>query len=147
MTDVMTQSAQDKMKSSAKKQSLFNKIASIFVKSHSNIKALGLLEVEASIEVNNVGKVVSGNIILIDPYGDVADNAKDLQSKVKLESLIKYLKPVSAKDTRDGAIVTYKITDIEEFSKDINLMVIEGLIFEAFGITMVNESGRKVFYM
>ena len=147
MTDVMTQSAQDKMKSSAKKQSLFNKIASIFVKSHSNIKALGLLEVEVSIEVNNVGKVVSGNITLTDIYGDVADNAKDLQSKVKLESLIKYLKPVSAKDTRDGATVTYKITDIEEFSKDIDLMVIEGLIFEAFGITMVNESGRKVFYM
>lgn len=147
MTDMMTLSARKKMESGSKKQALFNKISDKFIKVYSlRVKELNDCEVNVSIDVNANGKITSGTIKVIDFYGDLADNARDLQSRLSLDKVVKYLKFVSAKDTREGAEVTYSVTDIEDFSKDLELYIMENLIFEAFGIVRVNESGRKMFY-
>ena len=147
MVKTMTDSAQNKMKSGSKKQALFNKISDIFMKHYSpRVKELKNCEVEVSIDVNSSGKITSGIIKVLDYYGDVANTARDLQNKIGLEKVVRYLKFVSAKDTRDGAEVTYSVTDIEAFSNDLELYIIESMIFEAFGIVSINESGRKMFY-
>lgn len=145
MSDSMTKSAREKMKNPGKKQALFDKIANIFVKKFPEIKALKSCEVEVDMNVNRDGKVVDASITVRDPYEDVSSTSRDLASQLKMEKVIKFLKFFKAHpEGKDGPAVTYKVDNIEAFAIAIDLSVLEHLIFEAFGITYINENGRKV---
>lgn len=147
MINTMTDSARNKMKNPSKKQGLFAKIAALFVKKHSEINALKDLEVESMIDVNADGKVTKASITVNDPYSEFAESSKALHDLIELDKKVEYLKFKKA-DTRmkDGPSVTYEVKDIEKFSNDLDLMILESLIMEAFDIVSVNESGRKVFH-
>lgn len=151
MTDVMTSSAQEKMKSPSKKMALFDKIAELFVKNNAKVKELKDLEVSASIEVNKEGRVTGATIEVADPYNDFTSDSRELASLIDLEKNVPYLKFVKAGPnnyrTDNYPTVRYEVKDIEAFSNQLKLRVLEGMILEAFGITLVSESNRKTFYM
>lgn len=148
MSDSMTKSAREKMKNPGKKQALFDKIANIFVKKFPEVKGLKSCEVEVSMDVNRDGKVVDASITVRDPYEDISSSSRDLAAQLKMDKIIKFLKFFKAHpEGKDGPAVTYKVDNIEAFAIAIDLSVLEHLIFEAFGITYINENGRKVIYI
>lgn len=148
MEDVMTASAREKMKNPSKKQGLFSKIADMFVSKHKkDVDGLTDLEVSSTIDVNSEGKVTSATITVTDPYSDLVQSSRELHDKLGLDKKVNYLKFKKADaKMKDGPSVTYEVKDIQKFSADIRLMILESLILEAFGIVNVNESGRKVFH-
>ena len=152
MVGNLTQSAQDKMKNPSKKQALFSKIADKLqdkIFRDWSIAQIRDCEVEASIDVDNVGRVTKASFTVTDPYNDVADDSKELASILKLEKKCTWVK-IKKVDTamKDGPSVTYEVTDIDPFANLIDLRIIESMILEAFGIVTISESSnRKVFHI
>lgn len=141
-------SAIQKMEVSSKKQALFDRVASIFIKKHKkDVPALEDLEVETRFDVNKEGYITFAEITVIDPYQDVASTGKLLASILELEKKVSYLRLVKTEDKRREARAIYTVKDLVGFSTDLETKLLEGVIREAFDLVSVNEgsNGRKVF--
>ena len=154
MSDTLTVSALNKLKSSSKKAALMDKLVSIWLKSvpgNSIPPELEEMEIEMDMKVNKDGKPNFISIKVTDPYAEYANDSKSLQSILGLEkgdtgSYIKFKKADAT--MKDGPSVSYEVSDIEEFSKLVQLNLLESAIFEAFGLVTVSEStNRKVFHV
>jgi hypothetical protein len=147
MVDTMTQSAIDKMKVPSKKAALMDKIANKLIK-ELRLTKLSDLETELDMKVNKDGKVINVTLTVTDPYNDVSQSPDDLADNLKLDKSYKWLgSPKVIKDRSGEPKVSYPVTDVEEFSKIVNLPLFEEAILEAFGIIMISESGRKQFHI
>lgn len=148
MTDIMKQSAREKLKNASRKEALFLKIGDIFKRKHRDIKELKDLDVSIKIEVNNKGYCTDAVIVVSDIYGDFGDAGEDLLNGLKLDSRIKYLSKGVVNIRENDPTVEYKVKDIDKFNKDVELYLIEGLICDVFNLIYVTESmGRKVFHI
>ena len=141
--DALKSTATQKMKNPSKKQALFSRASDEFVKRYKGkIPELEDLDVEVEFSVDQVGQITSGQIKLTDTYGDFADS-KDLLAAIKLDKFAPFLKAGKPSTNRRETSVTYIADDLEEFYKGLNLQILEHMIFEAFGLTRITESGMR----
>lgn len=141
--DALKSTATQKMKNPSKKQALFSRASDEFVKRYKGkIPELEDLDVEVEFSVDQVGQITSGQIKLTDTYGDFADS-KDLLAVIKLDKFAPFLKAGKPSTNRRETSVTYIADDLEEFYKGLNLQILEHMIFEAFGLTRITESGMR----
>lgn len=155
MTETLTQSAREKMGSPAKREALFSKICQNIMdklRFADNTKYSDISCVLDDFEVNKDGKVSSCTVRFYDEDYIAADNSVDLAKYLSVDKSFSFLKYKKADDSprgmsEYGPSVTYTVSDMNKFSEFANLAILESLIFEAFGITHINESGRKQIYV
>lgn len=146
MDSVMKDSAVNKMKSPSKKASLLRRIADDLKVRMTAIKDMDDLELELDMKVNKDGKVTDAVITFTDPWGDVAEDSNSLANTLDVPKKYSWLKVKKVNSKAKEPSVEYMVTDIKKFSEFIDLQVYEGAIFEAYGIVLISESGRKVFH-
>lgn len=156
MSQTLKMSARDKMKVPSKKNAFLEKVKYNLLKSPSIPaqlrKDLGDLEIDFDVfDVNKDGKVTSVVIRVSDPDEYFASDARDLAKYLDLEKKIKWLNFTKADSSPKaisnyGASVVYTVSDIEGFAESSNLAILEALMFAAFNIVTVNESGRKQIF-
>jgi len=155
MTETLTQSAREKLGSPAKREALFSKICQNIMdklRFTDNTKYSDISCALDDFEVNKDGKVSSCTIRFYDEDYVAADNSVDLAKYLSIDQSFSFLKFKKADDSprgmsEYGPSVTYTVSDVNKFSEFASLAILESLIFEAFGITHVNESGRKQIYV
>lgn len=154
MDSTMTKSAREKMKTPSKRMALFNKICDQIMDKlrFSNKTKWGDISIELEeFEVNKDGKVTKATVRFYDEDETYADNAKDLAKYLKAESM-PFFKFKKADDSprgmsEYGPSVLYSVSDMTKFAEFANLAILEELIFEAFGLIRVDESGKKHIYV
>ena len=141
--DALKPTATQKMKTPSKKQALFSRASDEFVKRYKGkIPELEDLDVEVEFSVDQMGQVTSGQIKVTDTYGDFSDS-KELLANLRLDKFASFLKAGKPSTNKRETSVTYIADDLEEFYKGLNLQILEHMIFEAFGLTRITESGMR----
>lgn len=157
MSQTLKVSAQDKMKVPSKKRAFLEKVKYNLLRSSdfsSQVKKL-LDDFEIDFDdfsINKDGKVTSVIIRVSDPDSLSADDSRELAGLLELDKKLKWLKFAKADSSPKGMSeygpsVVYTVTDIERFSECSNLALLESMMFEAFDIVKIDESGRKQFYI
>lgn len=155
MQETLTQSAREKMGNASKREALFSKICDTIMDKlrFADRTKWGDISINLdSFEVNKDGKVTNAVIRFFDEDQMCADTSVDLAKFMNAEQSLSFLKFKKADDSprgmsEFGPSVVYDVKDIKKFSEFANLAILEELIFEAFGLTHVNESGRKQIYV
>ena len=148
-THTMSASAQEKLKTPSKRQALYSRIEELILKElTNNYKKDVYVEIE-DFSVNKDGKLISVKFRVYDEDNVVAGDSDTLSKALNLDKVHSGFLKIDTIDktpkglNKFGPSVVYKVTNLDKFSEKLNLSVLESAIYEAFGITFVNESGRK----
>ena len=145
----LKQSAQDKLKSPARKVALLSRMSDNILSSLKDYLSVDISDLSCeveSFEINQLGVVSLCTFRISDFDFAVSQTSAELRTYLDLENVANFLKVKTVDEANIdeyGPSVVYTVTNFDEFYLFAKLSVLESLIISVFGILRINESGRK----